>query len=232
MHFDNPNLFWDIGLIEESPSMPIEIALNLKNLNEQQLIEKATTIGTKMALPANAALVTGSPFTGAQVTTFTGTFSGKRQDGIDLKQTIKTNTSEKNTAKSVVEDALTRIKKFVESKPTVTIAEAMALGFEIKSEGGPPQIVAPEDLSITYGDAQGSVSGHWQPVAGAAGYIFQYRLANTPGAVWVTGYNNTASDCRVAGLTAGALYEFQVCAIFSGVENPGPACSVVEHRAA
>src|ERR1043165_3343373 len=126
IHMDNPNLFMDIGLVEGN-HMSVQIVLDLNHLAEANLITKATTIGANMAKPENAALVTGSPFTGAEVTTLMGTFSGKRQDGINLVQAKKTNTSQKNTAQSDLETALTLVKKFLEAKPNLTIAEAMAL---------------------------------------------------------------------------------------------------------
>lgn len=234
VHWDNPNLFWDTGLVEEAPGAhkPMQIVLDLRSLDEPGLTAKGTTIATNFANAANAALVTGSPYTGAQLQVLVTAFANKRQAGIDFKQAQKTNTSEKAAAKTALESALTLVKSFTEAKPTLTPAQALALGFDLKAAPTPPAIVAPEDFSVTFGDVAGSVSCHWQPVTGARLYLVQARLANTPGAAWVTGYNNSASDCRLIGLTPGALYELQVCAVFPGVDQPGPACSVVEHRAA
>src|ERR1043165_9289843 len=90
IHMDNPNLFMDIGLVEET-HMSVQIVLDLNHLNESQLISVGTTVATRFSDAANAALVAGSPLTGAQMTALVGVFSGKRQDGANLKQSMKLN---------------------------------------------------------------------------------------------------------------------------------------------
>lgn len=231
--WDNPNLHWDLGLwVEDTMAEPIQIALGLRSLSEADYITRLTTIHTNMAKPENAALVTGAPFTAAQLATAVGDFAAKVQAGKDNVTAQKANTQQKKEKKAVSDDIASRLAGFFEVKVGVSASQVTGLGFPLKAASAPPDIAAPADLSITFGDVSGSVSAHWQPLADRVTYLLQYRLANTPGAAWVTGYTNTSSDCRVTGLTPGALYEFQVCAIFPGVQDPGPACAVVEHRAA
>lgn len=208
------------------------IVFDTSSLNNQQLIDKTTTVAAKLADAANAARIVGLPYTPVQYQGLLDDYTGARQAQLLNKQSTAPLTVAKNSAEVKLEKATMAIVRSLESRPNLTELDVTSLGFAVRAAASPPNIVAPEDLSITFGDVAGSVSAHWQPLADRVTYVLQYRLANTPGAPWVTGYTNTASDCRVTGLTPGALYEFQVCAIFSGVENPGPACAVVEHRAA
>src|SRR5260221_2868400 len=123
IHMDNSNLFMDIGLMEDTP-MSMQLVLDLNHLDEPGFIAKGTTIGNRMADAANAALVTGAPFTGTQILGFITAFSGKRQAGIDLVSAKKTITTQKNSAHKTAEDALTQTKKHFESKSGFTTADA------------------------------------------------------------------------------------------------------------
>ena len=208
------------------------IKFDARSLSNQDLIDKTTVVAAKLADAANAALIVGLPYTPVQYQGLVTAYSAARAAQLLNKQSAAGLTSTKNATEIALEKASMAIVRSLESRPTLTEGNVTALGFAVRSAATPPNIIAPADLSITFGDVSGSVSAHWQPLADRVTYLLQYRVANTPGAPWVTGYTNTASDCRVTGLTPGALYEFQVCAIFPGVENPGPACAVVEHRAA
>src|SRR5688500_7255133 len=101
IHFDNPNLFWDVGLVEE-PGMAesIQIKLETTRLSDQELIELGTLVSTNMALPANAPLVTNSPHTSAQVEGQVDDFSAKRNAQVAAKAAAKTTTTAKNTSEA------------------------------------------------------------------------------------------------------------------------------------
>jgi len=232
-YWGNPHLFWDLGLVtEDTMAEPIQIKLDLRALSEQDYITRLTTIHTNMAKPENATLVTGSPFTAAELKEFVDEFAAKAQAQKDNVQAGKTITTQKRDAKDAADTAATKLARFFEAKKDITPAQVQGLGFTLKSDATPPSIVAPDGLDVKFGDVPGQVSVHWNPVPGAVTYMVHYRLANTPDAPWQLGYNNSTSDCRVNGLTPGALYEFKVCVVFAGRDQPGPACSVVEHRAA
>jgi hypothetical protein len=231
-HWDNPKLFFDLGLLVEETMPDINIVLELQRLNDQQYINYLTTIHTNMAKPENATIVADSPFTGAELKTLVDLFAAKVQAQANHKQAGKTITTQKRDARDEADDAVTKVAKFMESKVGLTPADAQTIGFNLKNAAARPVIAPPEGLSIRFGDAPGQVSAHWNPVSRAVTYMLFYRLANTPGAAWVLGYNNSASDAKVNGLTPGALYEFYVAAVFAGESEPGPGSLVVEHRAA
>ncbi len=232
MHFDNPNLFWDIGLVEGATMPePIQISLDLRGLSEPNYIANLTTIHTNMAKPENAALVTGSPFTAVQLAGFLDAFALKVQAGKDHVQAGKTITQQKREAKAFSDDAFTKTARYFESKNGITPADVQTLGFNLKSDPVPVQIVAPSGFSATFGDVSGGISLHWNPLAGTAAFVVQFRLANQNGA-WQSSAPVTASNMQLTGLTPGELYELRVCGIFSGQSSPGPACDTIEHRAA
>jgi hypothetical protein len=234
IHYENPNLFWDIGLIEESNIMADKplIKLELRSLSEQELVDLITLVATNAAKAENASIVAGAPYTPEELEDLKTELVNKRAAQTAGKAAAKLSTTQKNTAVDNAEAGLTSMKKFMESKPNVTEAMCEAIGFAVQEAGGPPAIVAPEEFSLTFGDSAGEVDAQWNPPHGAVTFIVQFRLANTPGAAWTTGYTGTRSSCTVSGLTPGALYEFQVCAIYRGQQTPGPACAVVEQRAA
>ena len=123
------------------------------------------------------------------------------------------------------------IVRALEARPTLTVADVLALGLNVREAGGPAVIAAPVNLSATYGDVPGAISLHWDPLDGAVSFVVQFRVANS-NAAWQNSAPFTGSNYQLTGLTAGELYEVRVCGIFPGQTQPGPACSTIEHRAA
>jgi hypothetical protein len=210
---------------------PIQIKLDLRGMTGPAFTAFATTLHTNFVKPENAALIADSPFTAAELLDLIEAFSDKSQQAQTHAQAGVALTAEKKAARREADEAVTKIARFLEAKKNITSAQVLGLGFSLKSNGTPPAIVAPEDLSATFGDVDGSISLHWNPVAGAAAYVVQYRVANANGA-WQNSSPVTPSNVQLTGLTPGELYELRVCAVFAGQAHPGPACDTIEQRAA
>ena len=91
----------------------------------------------------------------------------------------------------------------------------LSTGYPLKDEGGPVgELPAPEDFSVTYGDAAGQLDAQWDPVDDAATYALQLNLTDPFNEnAWSTIANPTQSKHTVENLTSGDRVYLRVLAI-------------------
>lgn len=229
MTWDNPKLFWDLGLWVEGNNMPnAQIKINLDNLNDLDLISRCKL--HKTGLTNNAGIFTDATY----LATITAAITNAEtkviaKDAYD--QAGKTLTTQKNQAIAALLRAGKLGAKYVDLKADGDAAVMQLGGFGPRDAGAPPNIVAVTGLNATFGDASGTMDLHWNPAEDAIANIIQYRVANS-NAAWQNSAPITGSVGKLTGLTPGELYEIRVCGIFRGQDAPGPACATIEHRSA
>jgi hypothetical protein len=229
IHWDNPNLFWDLGLWVEGDTMPdAQIKIDLDKLSDEDLIARAKL--HKKGLADNAAIFTDPQYL-ADVTAAITDAEAKVGAKDAHEQAGKTLTTQKNQSIANLLKVTKKGAKYVDLKADGNPATMQLGGFGPRAPGAPPNVVAVTSLAATYGDSPGEIELQWNPTEDAIGYIMHWRVANS-NAPFQKSAPVTPSKGTLTGLTPGELYELSVCAVYRGQDSPGPMCPTIEHRAA
>ena len=229
IRFDNPNLFWDLGLQVEGTPMPdAQIKVDVDKLNDPDLIARAKL--HKAGLTDNPTVFTDATYL-TDITAAITLAEGKVNAKNAHEQAGKTLTTQKNQAVTALLKQTKKGGKYVDLTANGNAAIMQLGGFGPRDAGSPPDIVPVTGLNATYAEISGGMDLHWNPLEDAVAYIMQWRVANANGA-WQSSAPITPSVGRLTGLTPGELYEVRVCAVFRGQTAPGPACDTIEHRSA
>jgi hypothetical protein len=229
IHWDNPNLFWDLGLWVEGDTMPdAQIKIDLDKLSDEDLITRAKLHET--GLTQNATVFTDASYLTA-ITAAIAPAETKVLAKKNHEQAGKTLTTQKNQAVGNLLKVLKLGAKYVDLKANGDAAIMQLGGFGPRAAGAPPNVVAVTELAATYGDSPGEIELQWNPTEDAIAYIMHWRVANS-NAPFQNSAPVTKSKGTLEGLTPGELYEVSVCAVYRGQDSPGPMCATIEHRAA
>ena len=121
-------------------------------------------------------------------------------------------TAERDTAREDLENTLTELVNFVNSKSTdEAILQTSGFDVYIPSEKVPVELVQVQNLSATEGDNDGEIDLQWDRVSGATAYGMQQSLDPNNPTNWTNleGVGKT-SKTTVSGLTSGTKYWFRV----------------------
>ena len=105
--------------------------------------------------------------------------------------------------------------------------ELLTTGLPLKDEGGPVgELPAPEDFSVTYGDAAGQLDTQWDGVDGAVSYLVQINFTDLENEdSWTEAGTPTQSKYTIENLTSGDRVYTRVIAV--GTAGQGDPCSYV-----
>jgi hypothetical protein len=194
------------------------IRLNLKGLNDDQLLAQAH--GHDTAMEGNANFPTPSPaaqqFQGA-ITDFETSLAEQRA----ADQTAQERTSAKNDKRSVLEALLKARADYVENTSGGDETKILSASFGTRAPASPVGIPAqPTNFVATMSDLPGCIDLMWDRVRGASTYVVQICPDPLSDTSWRQIGLPTKSSFTATGLTAGSKYWFRVAAI--GAAGQGP----------
>jgi hypothetical protein len=194
------------------------IRLNLKGLNDDQLLAQAR--GHDTAMDGNANFPTPSPaaaqFEGA-ITEFDTALAEQRA----AEQTAQQRTSAKSDKRAVLEALLKARADYVENTSGGDETKILSAGFDVRGPAAPVGIPAqPANLVATMSDLPGCIDLMWDRVRGASTYVVQICPDPLSEANWRQIGLPTKSSFTATGLTSGSRYWFRVAAI--GAAGQGP----------
>ena len=151
-------------------------------------------------------------------------FSTALGNSDQANQVAKQMTLLKDTARGLLEAAITQNGHTVEGTTGVTADMALSVGFETKGTGAPvgklPQV---ENLSLTTGDKPGDVDSHWNSVRGSHGYEHMHCTSDPAvEANWNLVEGSTGSKATHSGLASGSRLWSRVRAKAPKREHNGP----------
>lgn len=128
----------------------------------------------------------------------------------------KVDTLNKNTARGVLEDYVTKVGTYVQLNCEDDEARVLSAGFEVNKKPTPiGQLPKPTNLAVAVGANRGTIEVSINAIKGARAYQYEYtRLPVTADSVWVD-VINTKSFVLIEGLESGKEYTFRVAGIGS-----------------
>lgn len=205
----------------KKPLNSIIVKHNLKNQSDEEVKQYSQDYMDKLALTTVFPTLTAGA---AAYKTVHDAFSGALGNSDQASQTAKQMNLLKDTARGVLEAAITRNGHTVESTPNVTADMALSVGFAVKGDATPagklPQV---QNLSLTTGDTPGAVDSHWNSVSGSHGYEHMHCTGDpTVEANWTMVAGSTGSKASHTGLTSGTRLWSRVRAKAPKMVNNGP----------
>lgn len=234
-NYDTPGVTYDSGVLYDSLSPPPQpqrsrmskVKLNLKALNDVQMVQFATNI--KTAMTGNANFTTPIPTLTAIGTAIT-TAQTSITTAENAQVTAKQATATKDTNVAALRTLVTQLAGYVELTAAGDPAKILSAGMAVqagKSPAGVPAQVA--NLSITSGDNDGELDLQWDPVSGAKSYEIQLSPDPMSSTTWTGAGSSTKSKSVQTGLTSGTRMWARVRAVASA--GPGawsdPATKIV-----
>ena len=223
--YDTPGLMYDSGVLYDDIALPttprrmqkIKVKLALNSKSDSDLLTFAQQHQTVMT--GNANFTTPLPAAAAVATAVTA-YSTALANFNTAQAAAKLATTNKDTARTVLENILTQRGNYVEltatsaADPTAVIESA---GFSVRSAKTPPVMPAPvANLSITAGDNAGELDLPWDSVNGSTHYTVQPSPDPITASSWVAQPDVTKSKAVILGLTSGAKMWVRVRAVGAG----------------
>jgi hypothetical protein len=192
--------------------MATTIVLKLGKTPVVQKIDFTTNVVTLMT--ANPDFLTPDPPL-ADLTTAANETHTANQEALAAKAISKQKTAILQDKVVVLDNVLRKMANYVENASDGNVAKINGAGFSVKEEKGPiGELPAPEDFSVTYGDAAGELDTHWDGVYGVSIYAVQINLTDPLiESNWTDAGNPTQTKFTVTGLTSGDRCWLRVIAV-------------------
>jgi hypothetical protein len=201
----------------------IALKLQKKKLDEKLVL--CQTFETK--LPANPYVTTANPLV-ATLTSKRTAVIAKRADLAAARAVVLQLENDLANLETDLDGLLTTEAATIESATGGDEAKILSTGAPIKGQRQPVgPMGAPQNLSATGGDLEGSIDSHWDPENGAASYIGEYSLS--PTGPFTQFYVGPKSSATATGLVSGTSYYLRVNAV--GASGPGPWSDIAQRRA-
>ena len=201
----------------------IALQLAKKKLDEKLVL--CQTFETK--LTANPYVTTAKP-TVLELTGKRTAIIAKRADLAGARTLVLALENDLANLETDLDGLLTTEAATIESATGGDEAKILSTGAPIKGQRQPAgPMGAPQNLSATGGDLEGTIDAHWDPEKGAASYVGEYSLS--PTGPFTQFYVGSKSSATAAGLVSGTIYYSRVRAV--GASGPGPWSDIAQRRA-
>jgi hypothetical protein len=121
--------------------------------------------------------------------------------------------AQQSDTEDTLDQEITQVSGYIESASGGDEQAIIAAGLGIRSAASSRDVTAPTGFSLTEGDHDAELKGHWDRVLGASSYVLE-RSADPPtDTSWVHEKVVTRSSTTISGLTRGTKYWFRVAAI-------------------
>jgi hypothetical protein len=221
-NYDSAGVNYDSGVLYDATSPPqprkrmpkVKVKLDLKNKADADLLTFAQQHST--AMTGNAHFTTPLP----SATDFTAAltpYATALANFNTAQAAAKQATTVKDSARAVLESALTARGNYVEITANGDPAIVESAGFSVKATPGASQMPDPvANLSITAGDNAGELDLQWDPVSGAKTYEVQISPDPVTATSWIPQPSVSKSKAVILGLTSGAKMWARVRAVGAG----------------
>ena len=200
-----------------------QVITGLKDKNVDEKITYGETLETSLTGNPNITVDPGklTELTDAKTLLETNRHTAKLAQQASLAAFQAQNASEK--AFDVVVSDISKIVNATLKDPE----KLLTTGYPLKDEGGPVgELPAPENFSVTYGDAAGQLDSQWDRVGGAVSYLLQINLTDPENEnAWSEAGTPTQTKHTIENLTSGDRAYMRVIAI--GTAGKGDPCSYV-----
>jgi hypothetical protein len=201
----------------------IALQLAKKKLDEKLVL--CQTLETK--LPGNANVPTANPLVTVLTSKRTAVIA-KRADLAGARTLVLQLETDLANLETDLDGLLTTEAATIESATGGDEAKILTTGAPIKGQRQPVgPMAAPQNLSATGGDMDGTIDAHWDPEKGARAYTGEYSLS--PTGPFTQFYVGSASKATATGLVSGTIYYLRVNAV--GASGPGPWSDIAQRRA-
>ena len=189
-----------------------QIVLKLNTTPVVQKIDFTRNVVTLMT--GNPVYLTPDP-TLADLTNAADDTDKANQEVLAARAIAKQKTAVLHEKEDALNDVLRKMANYVENKSDGNEAKINGAGFQVKAEGVPVgELPAPEDFSVTYGDATGELDTQWDGVYGASIYAVQINLTDpVDESAWSDAGNPTQTKFTVTGLESGSRCWLRVIAV-------------------
>jgi hypothetical protein len=232
--YDTPGLTYDSGVHYDDQPAPqqrrskmAKVKLNLNNLPDVQVIQRANEI--KTAMTGNAAFATPTPTLTAVGTAIT-TAQTALTASDNAATTSKQATANKDTAVDALRGLIMQLATYVELTAAGDEAKILSAGMDVRSARAPsgtPDTVS--NLSVTAGDNAGELDLQWDPVAGAKSYEVHTSPDPVTASSWTSQPTVTKSKTAARSLPSGTRVWTRVRAINTAGQGAwsSPASKIV-----
>jgi hypothetical protein len=201
----------------------IALQLAKKKLDEKLVL--CQTFETK--LPGKANVPTAKP-TVLELTGKRTAIIAKRADLAGTRALVLQLEGDLANLEKDLDGLLTTEAATIESATAGDEAKILTTGAPIRGHPQPVGPVgAPQDLSASGGDMEGTIDAHWTPEKGAVTYTGEYSLG--PTGPFTQFYVGSKSSATATGLTSGTIYYLRVKAV--GANGPDPWSDIAQRRA-
>ncbi|TAK96646.1 MAG: fibronectin type III domain-containing protein [Verrucomicrobia bacterium] len=202
-----------------------KVKLNLQDKTDPALDKFGTD--HIAAMGGNANFVTPNP-TAAAFLVLSNNFHTALTNSNNANQTAKQMTVLKDTARAALEAALTQRGTYVEETSGGDAAKILSAALDVRADAAPVgPLPAPQNLTATGGDLEGTADCHCDPVKGRDSYIAECAASAT--GPWTQVYVGKKSSFTATGLVSGQLYYFRMKAV--GAVGAGPWSDLAQKRA-
>lgn len=222
--YDTPGLNYDSGVHYDDQPAPqprrskmAKVKLNLNNLPDAQVIQRATEI--KTAMTGNAAFATPIP-----TLTVVGTAITAAQTALTTSDnaaaTSKQATATKDNAVDALRVLIMQLATYVDLTAAGDQTKILSAAMDVRSArtpSGKPDMVS--NLSVTSGDSAGELDLQWDTVAGAKSYDVQTSPDPVTASSWTSQSTVTKSKTAATGLPSGTRVWTRVRAVNSAGEG-------------
>ncbi|MBI2924342.1 MAG: fibronectin type III domain-containing protein [Verrucomicrobia bacterium] len=208
-----------------NPGRTAKVKLNLQDKSDPELDQFATD--HIAAMTGNANFATPNPAAPAFLT-LSNNFHAALTNSNTANQTAKEMTVLKETARTALEAGLTQRGTYVEETSSGDEAKILSAGLAVRAPSAPiGPLPAPQNVTATGGDLEGTADCQCDPVKGRDTYIGE--CASSATGPWTQVYVGKKSSFTATGLVSGQMYYFRMRAV--GAAGPGPWSDLAQKRA-
>jgi len=177
--YDSPTSTYDSGLTYDAAPLPQPYKVMAKVIVKMNLRDKSDADLLVFAQQHEAAMTGNANFTApmpnaTEFAAVRGAYDTALAAFNAAQQAARQATTEKDTARAALEDALTRRGNYVAATTGITPAKVQSAGFSVKSTQNPATVPGTVmNLFLTAGDTAGGLDIQWDPTSGATRYEVQ-----------------------------------------------------------